>query len=284
MISLSIASSAELMLYLSMPMVQKALIVGVLISLCASILGVNLVLKRLSFIGDSLAHTAFGLMTVGAVIGMIDETIFALIATIIVSIFITRANTNGQIKGDALLSVLSVSSLGVGYLLLSKFSVSANLAADVCSTLFGSIAILTLSDFDVLLCIILSIIVILAYIVFYNKIFAVTFDEEFSKATGVKVGFYNLILSTILAVIVVLAINLVGSLLISALIIFPALSSMRVFNSFKAVVLSSSVIAILGSSLGIIASIIIDAPIGSTIVTVELIIFLIFCIIGKRVK
>lgn len=260
--------------------VRNALIVGVLISLCSSILGVSLVLKRLSYIGDSLSHTAFGLIAVSTLVGFIEEMVFVLLATILISIFITK-NANKEMKGDAMLTMLSVSALALGYLFMNVANVSSNLAADVCVTLFGSTAILTLSSVEVTLCIVMSIVVIVVYIFFYNKLFAITFDEDFSTATGVNVDLYNMIISIILAIIIVLAMNLVGSLLISALIIFPALSAMRVFNNFKSVIICSAIFSVICSSVGIVVSILEGTPVGSTIVAIDLLGFIIFSIIGK---
>lgn len=260
--------------------VRNALIVGVLISLCSSILGVSLVLKRLSYIGDSLSHTAFGLIAVSTLVGFIEEMVFVLLATILISIFITK-NANKEMKGDAMLTMLSVSALALGYLFMNVANVSSNLAADVCVTLFGSTAILTLTSVEVTLCIVMSIVVIVVYIFFYNKLFAITFDEDFSTATGVNVDLYNMIISIILAIIIVLAMNLVGSLLISALIIFPALSAMRVFNNFKSVIICSAIFSVICSSVGIVVSILEGTPVGSTIVAIDLLGFIIFSIIGK---
>ncbi len=273
-----------LAMYFQYPFVRYAIIVGILISLCSSILGVTLVLKRLSYIGDSLSHTAFGLMAFSSVLGLVDDMLFVLVSTTILSIFITRTSDNKKFKGDAILTVMSVSSLGLGYLFMNVFNNTANLAADVCSTLFGSTAILTLTISEVYLCIIMSIVVILVYILFYNKIFAITFDENFAKATGVNVNLYNFIISVILAVIIVLSINLVGSLLISALIIFPALSAMRVFNSFRGVIICSAIFSVVCSTIGLLISILEGTPVGSTIVAVDLVGFLIFNIIAKIKK
>lgn len=270
-----------LQLYFQYPFVRYALIVGILISLCSSIIGVSLVLKRLSFIGDSLSHTAFGLMTLGTVVSFLNNQLFILIAMIIISIYITNNTANKKIKGDASLTIMSVSSLGVGYLIMNLSNTSSNLAADVCSTLFGSTAILTLRQSDVIMCIILSIVVCVMYVLFYNKLFALTFDENFARATGVNVNLYNTIISIILAIIIVLAINLVGSLLISALIIFPALSVMRVFKSFKVVIITAAIFSVVCSTLGLLIAILYGTPVGSTIVAVDLFGFILFSFIGK---
>lgn len=268
--------------YLQFGFVQKALIVGVLIALCSSLLGVTLVLKRFSFIGDGLSHVAFGAMAVAGIVGLSNEMILVLPVTVIAAIALLAAGKNTQIKGDASLAMLSVASLGVGYLLLNIFSSSGNVSGDVCTTLFGSTSILTLSSFDVALCIAMSVIVILVFIFFYNRIFAVTFDETFATATGTKASLYNLLIAVITAVIIVLAMNLVGSLLISALVIFPALSAMRVFRSFKRVVICSAAVSVVCSLTGILVSIMASTPVGSTIVAIDIVVFIIFTLIGKK--
>ena len=228
--------------YLQFPFVRYALAVGVLIALCSSIFGVTLVLKRYSYIGDGLSHVAFGAMAVAGIVGLTDNMAIVLPVTIVCAILLLRVGQNAKIKGDALVAMISVGSLATGYLLLNIFSTSSNLSGDVCATLFGSTSILTLTGTQVWICLGLSVLAIVAYVLLYNRIFAVTFDETFAKATGTKVEIYNLIIAVIIAVIIVLAMNLVGSLLISALIIFPALSAMRIFKSFKSVVICSSVV------------------------------------------
>jgi hypothetical protein len=177
--------------------------------------------------------------------------------------------------------MISVGSLAVGYMLMNIFSKSSNLSGDVCSTLFGSTSILTLTRTEVLTCVILSVAVVVMFVLFYNRIFSVTFDESFAKATGTNAGLYNLLIAVIIAVIIVLAMNLVGSLLISALVIFPALSAMRVFKSFKSVTVCSAILSVCCASLGIIISIVAGTPVGSTIVVVDIIMFAIFTLTGK---
>ncbi len=274
----------DLSLYFTYPFVRYALIVGVLISLCSSLLGVTLVLKRFSFIGDGLSHVAFGAMAIAAIVGLTNDMLIVMPVTIICAILLLRTGQNAKIKGDAAVAMVSVGALAVGYLLMNIFAKSANLSGDVCSTLFGSTSILTLTKTEVYVCIALSVLVIAAFVFFYNKIFAITFDESFAKATGTKTGIYNLIIAIIIAVIIVLAMNLVGSLLISALVIFPALSSMRVFKSFKSVVISSAFVSVFCSTLGILVSIVAGTPVGSTIVAVDIVVFFIFMIIGKVKK
>ncbi|MCL1864132.1 MAG: metal ABC transporter permease [Defluviitaleaceae bacterium] len=272
----------RLIFYFSFSFVQYALIVGVLIALCSSLLGVTLVLKRFSFIGDGLSHVAFGAIAIAAAFSLTNQFIVVLPITVISAVLLLRTGQNTSIKGDAALAMISVSALGLGYLVLNVFSTSANLAGDVCTSLFGSISILTLSTLDVWLSIILSVLVIAVFLLFYHKIFSVTFDENFSTATGTKAKTYNFILAIVIAVIISLAINLVGALLISALVIFPALSAMRVFKSFKAVTICSVFFSTICAALGIIISILAGTPVGSTIVAVDIVGFAIFSLIGYK--
>lgn len=266
--------------YFSYPFVQYALIAGVLISLCASLLGVSLVLKRYSMIGDGLSHVAFGAMAVGAILGVAPMWITMPI-TIAAAVILLRITSNAKIKGDAAIAMISVGALALGYLLLNVFSVSTNVSGDVCTTLFGSTSILTLSKGDVLLCAALAVIVILVFLVFYHKIFAVTFDEGFASATGINAKLYNTVIAVITAVVIVLAMNLVGSLLVSALIIFPALSAMRLFKSFFSVIISSAVISVICAVLGILIAILFGTPVGSTIVVANIIVFAASVGVGK---
>ena len=270
-----------LALYLSKPFVQKALIVGVLIALCSSLLGVTLVLKRLSFIGDGLSHVAFGGMAIAAVLRLGSINMYVILPiTVISAIVILSAGQNAKIKGDAAIAMISVGALALGYLLMNIFNTSSNLSGDVCSTLFGSTSIMTLSNWNVILCIILSVVVVTFFILLYNYIFAITFDENFAKAVGTKVKILNFVTAIVIAVIIVLAMNLVGSLLVSALIIFPALSAMRIYNSFKSVTIFSAVFSVVCTLSGIILSILINTPVGATIVAVDMVGFLICVIIG----
>lgn len=260
--------------------ILRAIAVGVLIALSAALLGVVLVLKRFSFIGDGLSHVAFGAMAIASVVGLSNNLLLVLPITIISAILLLRTGQNTRIKGDAAVAMISVGALAVGYLVMSAFSASSNFAGDVCGTLFGSVAILTLSDLDVYLCLALSALVIAFFVLFKNKIFAVTFDESFAKTAGVKTSGFNLTIAVITAVIIVLAMNLVGSLLTSALVIFPALSSMRVFKTFRAVVLSSAVIAVSCALVGILLSILLSTPVGSTVVAANIVVFASFCVVG----
>ena len=266
----------KLSLYLSFPFVRYALIVGVLIALCSSLLGVTLVLKRFSFIGDGLSHVAFGAMAIAGVLRIENELPLVLVITVLCAVLLLRTGQNAKIKGDAAVAMISVGSLAVGYLLMNLFSTSSNLSGDVCSTLFGSTSILTLRQSEVWLCVVLSLLVIGVFVLFYHKIFAVTFDESFAQATGVRANRYNLMIAVIIAVIIVLAMNLVGSLLISALVIFPALSAMRVFRSFKAVTICSALLSVSCALAGILISILAETPVGSTIVAVDILAFALF--------
>lgn len=271
----------KLFIYLEYPFVRYALVVGVLIALCSSLLGVTLVLKRFSYIGDGLSHVAFGAMAIAAVLGFSNDTLLVLPITIICAVMLLRTGQNTKIKGDAAIAMISVGALAFGYLLMNLFSTSSNLSGDVCSTLFGSTSILTLRQGDVVLCTVLSILVVLFFIIFYHKIFDVTFDENFARAAGTKVDRYNLIIAVIIAVIIVLAMNLVGSLLISALIIFPALSAMRLFKSFKTVTICAAIISVVCAFSGIIISILAGTPVGSTIVAVDAVAFIVCYVAGS---
>lgn len=270
----------KLFAYLQYPFVRYALIVGVLIALCSSLLGVTLVLKRFSFIGDGLSHVAFGAMAVAGVLQLNNEMLIVLPVTVICAILLLRTGTNTKIKGDAAIAMISVGALAFGYLLMNIFSTSANVSGDVCSTLFGSTSILTLSRWEVWLCVVLSLAVVAIFVLFYNRIFAVTFDENFSKAAGVNADHYNLLIAVITAVIIVLAMNLVGSLLISALVIFPALSAMRLYGSFRSVTICSAVLSVVSALGGIVVSIAAGTPVGSTIVAADALVFCVCWLIG----
>lgn len=270
-----------LQMYFQYPFVRYALIVGVLIALCSSLLGVTLVLKRFSFIGDGLSHVAFGAMAIASVLNVTNNMLFILPVTVICAIFLLQAGQNTRIKGDAAIAMISVGALAIGYLLMNLFSTSPNISGDVCSTLFGSTSILTLTEGEVWLCAILSVVVVAVFILFYNKIFAVTFDENFAKAAGTRANAYNLLIAVVIAVIIVLAMNLVGSLLISALVIFPALSAMRLFKSFRSVTISAAVMSVFSAAGGILISILAGTPVGSTIVAVDIAVFLASYGIGR---
>lgn len=278
-----------LRLYFEFPTVRYAFIVGLLIALCASLLGVTLVMKRFSFIGDGLSHVAFGAMAVASVLGVTNNMFIIMPITIVSAVLLLRTGQSAKIKGDAAVAMISVGALAIGYLLMNLApqnggSTTANISADVCSTLFGSTSILTLSITDVWLCVGMSVAVIAVFLAFYHKIFAVTFDESFAKATGVRADLYNLLIAVVIAVIIVFAMNFVGSLLISALIIFPALSAMRLFKSFKSVIISSVIISLICASAGLIISILAGTPVGATIVAADIAVFFIFSGISLAVR
>ena len=263
----------KLALYWTFPFVRYALLVGILIALCSSLLGVILVLKRFSFIGDGLSHVAFGAMSIAAVLQIKNEMPLVMVITIVCAVLLLRTGQNAKIRGDSAIAMISVGSLALGYLMMNLFGTSSNLSGDVCSTLFGSTSILTLSQSEVWLCAAISLAVIAIYVLFYNKIFAVTFDENFARATGVRAERYNLLIAVVVAVIIVLAMNLVGSLLISALIVFPALSAMRLCKSFLSVTVFSAAASVLCAAIGILVSVLAGTPVGSTIVAVQLVVF-----------
>lgn len=267
--------------YFSYPFVWYALIVGVLIALCSALFGVVLVLKRFSFIGDGLSHVAFGALAIATVMNVTNNMLIVLPITVICAILLLKTGQNTKIKGDAAIAMLSAGALAVGYLIMSLFSGSGNVAGDVCSTLFGSFSIITLSSWEVILCIVLSLAVITLFVLFYNRIFSVTFDEDFARASGTRASLYNLLIAVVTAIIIVLAMNLVGSLLISALVIFPALSSMRICRTFKRVVITSTVISVVCAIIGILTAIIFSTPVGPTIVVCDILAFLVCFVIGK---
>lgn len=272
---------ARLALYFQYSFVWYAVIVGVLIALCSSLLGVTLVLKRFSFIGDGLSHVAFGAVAAASVLHITNQTLLVLPVTLFCAVLLLRSGQNARIKGDAAIAMLSVGALAIGYLLLNLFSASPNLAGDVCSTLFGSTSLLTLTQTEVWLCVGLSLLVLIVFVLFYNKIFAVTFDEAFAKASGTRVELFNLLIAVIIAVIVVLALNLVGSLLISALVIFPALSAMRLCKSFFGVTMCSAALSVLCAVLGMLISLLAATPVGATIVAVDIVAFAFACGLGR---
>ena len=272
---------AKLAMYMEYPFVRYAVIVGVLIALCSSLSGVTLVLKRFSFIGDGLSHVAFGALSVAAVLGMTNRMTVVLPITLVAAVLLLRAGKDAKIKGDAAIAMISVTSLAFGYLLMNLFSASANVSGDVCSTLFGSTSILTLTKQEVWLSVALSVVILLIFVLFYQKIFAVTFDEDFARAVGTNAGRYNLIIAVVVAVIIVLAMNLVGSLLISAFVIFPALSSMRLFHTFFSVTVCSAVLSVLCALFGILLSVLAGTPVGATVVAMDAAAFLFCCAAGE---
>nr|WP_317856441.1 metal ABC transporter permease [Chakrabartyella piscis] len=274
----------KLVLYMQYPFVVYAIITGVLIALCSSLLGVTLVLKRFSYIGDGLSHVAFGAMAIASILNITNDMPLILCITIVCAILLLCTGQNVKIKGDTSIAMMSVGAMAIGYLLINVFSTSANLAGDVCSTLFGATSILTLSKSDVVLCIVLSAIVILLFTICYQKIFAVTFDETFAKAIGTKVSAYNFLIAVVTAVIIVLSMRLVGTLLITALVIFPGVSAMRVCKSFRSVTICAAIISVICAVLGLFVSILAGTPVGSTIVAADIVAFGVFSLVGYLKK
>lgn len=264
----------KLSLYWDYPFVRYALIAGVLIALCSSLMGVTLVLKRFSFIGDGLAHVAFGALAIASVLDVTNRMMVILPITVACAVMLLRTGKNAKVKGDAAIAMISVGALAFGYLLMNLFSTSANLAGDVCSTLFGSTSILTLTEGEVWLCGLLSVGLLAFFVFFYHKIFAVTFDENFSRAVGVNAEMYNLAIAVVIAIIIVLSMNLVGSLLIAAFLVFPALSAMRLYDTFFSVTICAAVLSVLSALGGIISSVLAGTPVGSTIVAINILTFL----------
>ncbi len=267
--------------YMAYPFIRYALITGVLVALCASLLGVILVLKRYSFIGDGLSHVAFGALAIASVLRINNKMIVVLPITIICAVILLCTKSSAKIKGDSALAMTSVGTLAIGYLLMNIFPASSNINGDVCGTLFGSTLILTLSKADVWLCVLLSAAVIAIFTLFYNKIFAVTFDESFAASGGINVRVFNILIAVMCAIIIVLAMDLAGSLLTSALIVFPAISAMRIFKSFRGVIICSAVLAVICAAGGIMASILFSTPVGSTVVAANIAVFLICCAAGR---
>ena len=266
---------SEIINMLSYHFMQRAIIVGVLVSLCAALLGVSLVLKRYSMIGDGLSHVGFGALAVASAFG-IAPLWLAVPVVIVSAVFLLNLQQSGKVKGDAAVAIISSASLAIGVITVS---LTTGMNTEVSSYMFGSI--LSLSRSDTVLSIILSSAVLILFILFYPRIFAVTFDETFAKATGTNTGFYNMLLAVLTAVTVVLGMRMMGALLISSLIIFPALSAMRVCKSFKSVIITSALISVLCFIVGITASYFLETPTGASIVAADLVVFGIFGIIGK---
>ena len=266
----------KLSAYLSFSFVRYAIIAGVLIALCSSLIGVSLVLKRYSMIGDGLSHVAFGAMAIASALSLAPMAV-AMPITIVAAVFLLRFK--GKFKGDTSIALISVSALAIGYLILNIFPSSANTATDVCTTLFGSTSILTLTAGEVWLCAGLCVGVAVFFAVFYNKIFSITFDEEFSRASGTPTAIYDTAFAIIIAVVIVLSMSLVGALLVSALIIFPAVTSMRLCKSFRSVTLCSAVLSVVCFCIGMYASYAYDLPTGAAIVVANLAMLILFSVI-----
>lgn len=271
----------QLAQYLSYPFVVNALVVGVLVALCSSLLGTTLVMKRLSYIGDGLAHVAFGAYAVAAVANITQDMLIIAPVTVIAAILLLRRGQSARVRGDAAIAMMSVTALAIGYLVMNVFGSRSNVSGDVCSTLFGSTSILTLTAVDVAVCAVMSVAVVGGFAFLYNRIFAVTFDEAFAQACGLPVGRYNLVVAVMIAFVIVVGMNLVGALLLSALVVFPALSAMRVCRTFRAVTAWSAIIAIACALVGMLVSILAGTPVGSTIVLLDALAFVLFCAVGK---
>jgi len=274
----------NLLYYFEFSFVRYALAVGILISLCSALFGVVLVLKRFSFLGDGLSHTAFGALAIATVLDVASPITVVLPVTAILAVFLLKKGQSAKVRGDAALAMVSVGALAVGYMLLNIFPNGGNVSGDVCGTLFGATSILTLDKNDVVLCAVLATAVIFLFVLFYNRIFAVTFDESFAKGTGIRAELYNTVIAVITAVIIVVAMKLVGSLLISALIVFPALSAMRIHKSFRGCVIYSAVVSVVSAVLGIVLSILASTPVGPSIVVMNILIFAASVVLGKVLK
>lgn len=266
--------------YFSFSFVRYAFVVAILVSLCAALLGVSLVLKRYSMIGDGLSHIAFGAGAVSAVLNVAGMAI-TLPATVATAVLLLTARSKKKIMGDSAIAMLSAGSLALGYLLLNVTkTTSANLSGDVCTSLFGSTSILTLSKGDVTLSLVLAVAVIFVFVFFYNKLFSVTFDERFASATGTRVNLYNLVVAIMSAIVIVIGMKLVGALLISALVIFPALSAMRICKSYRGVIFASAGIAVVSSSVGLVLALLLETPVGAGIVCVNIVAFGVCALVG----
>lgn len=272
----------------SYPFIQRAIIVGFMVSLCAALLGVSLVLKKYSMIGDGLSHVGFGALSVAFSLNTmpffaehfkIDPLIFSVIAVIIIAFLLLRMSTRGKMSSDSAIALVSASAFTIGVMFISM---TTGINSDVNNILFGTI--LAMSSGDVILSVILSVIVLTLFVFFYHKIFAVTFDEEFARATGIKVGVYNALIALLTAVTIVLGMRIMGSLLISSLVIFPALTSMRIFKTFRSVIISSALVSVICFLIGIVVSYSYNTPAGASIVAVNIVAFLIFSIIGSLYK
>ncbi len=259
---------------LSAPVLVRALIVGILVSLCAALLGVSLVLKRYSMIGDGLSHVGFGALAVAAVMNLAPMAV-AIPVVIVAAFLLLRLSSNSKINGDAAIALISTGALAIGVMAVS---VSKGMNIDINSYLFGSIV--SVSRGDVAISVVLALAVLAMFVLLYTKIFAITFDENFAKATGINVNFYNMLIALLTAVTIVIGMRLMGSMLISSLIIFPALCSMRIFKSFRSVTICSAIISVVTFVLGMFISYAANTPCGASIVCVNIVVFAVFFIIG----
>ena len=263
---------------ISYTFLTRALVVGTLVSLCAALLGVSLVLKRYSMIGDGLSHVGFGAMALATVLNA-APLVVAVPVVVIAAFLLLRINGSGKIKGDAAIAIISTGSLAVGVMAVS---LTTGVNTDIYNYMFGSI--LAMSSNDVAVSILLSAVVLLLFVVFYHRIFAVTFDETFAKATGTHAGMYNSLIAVLTAVTIVLGMRMMGTMLISSLVIFPALTSMRVFGSFRAVVVHSAALSVVCVFVGLVVSYVFAAPAGASIVVVNIAAFLLYSLAGMLLK
>lgn len=271
----------KLSYYLSFSFVRYALIVGILVSLCASLLGTVLVLRRYSLIGDGLSHAAFGAYAVAVTMKLVSDSLLTIPVTVLCAVFLLCLDKKRKVQSESLIAMISVGALAFGYLVMNVFSTSANVSGDVCTTLFGSTSILTLTKGKVAVSVLISCVTIAAFVFFYNRIFSATFDPDFLRTEDRFAGIYDILVAVITAVVIVLAMNLVGSLLITAILVFPPLSAMRVMKSFKSTVIYSAALGAFSSFLGIMISIVLSTPVGATIVIIDIMIFALHCFAGK---
>lgn len=258
---------------LSYPFIVRALVGGILVSLCASLLGVSLVLKRYSMIGDGLSHVSFGALSVALAMGWSPLKV-SIPVVVLAAFFLLRITEKGKIKSDAAIAIISASALAIGIIVTSM---TTGMTTDVSSYMFGSI--LAMSREDVLLSAVLSLVVLGLFLFCYNKVFAVTFDENFAKATGVNVSLYNVLIAVLTAVTIVLGMRMMGAMLISSLIIFPSLTAMRLFRSFRGVVIVSGILSLVCFSIGMLFSYAYSTPAGASVVVVNLVAFLLFSLL-----
>ncbi|MDR0381675.1 MAG: metal ABC transporter permease [Oscillospiraceae bacterium] len=265
----------------SYPFLTRAVVVGLLVSLCAALLGVSLVLKRYSMIGDGLSHVGFGTLAIATALNMAPLTV-SIPIVVLAAFLLLRISENSKIKGDAAIALIATGSMAVGVVIISM---TTGMNTDVCNYMFGSI--LALRHDDVTLSVVLAAVVLTLFVLFYNKLFAVTFDETFARATGIKAGLYNMLIAFLTAVTIVLGMRMMGALLISSLIIFPALTSMRVCKRFRSVTICAACVSLLGFSLGVVGSYLYNTPTGASVVLVNIAAFLLFWAAGTlrgRVK
>ncbi len=270
--------------YLSYPFVRNALVAGILISLCAALLGIPLVLRRLSFIGDGLSHVAFGAMAVAGVMNFADTMALSLPVTIVAALVLMRSGRGAKTGGDAMLAMLSVGAMAAGYLVMNLKPSSSNVSGDVCTTLFGSVSILTLTTFDMWLSVGLSLAVCALWLFSYQHIFDMTFDEAYARASGSCPTLFNSLAAVVVAVVIVISMRLVGTLLVSSLLVVPAIAAMRVAKSFRAVCIVAAVFTVICSLVGIMIAVVAGTPVGSTIVAADIVAFLLMSAIGRFIK